>query len=98
MDGTAISQGSAVGIVIASPQGEDMEFTIRFNFKASNNETEYEALAMSMRIVHEVGANHLIAYSDSKLIVKQLEGVYEATEDSMVQYLQQVPEPIIYLN
>ncbi|KAL0345838.1 UNVERIFIED_CONTAM: hypothetical protein Sradi_4415100 [Sesamum radiatum] len=30
--------------------------------------------------------------SDSQLVVKQIEGVYEAKEKSMVQYLQQIAE------
>ncbi|KAL0412300.1 UNVERIFIED_CONTAM: hypothetical protein Slati_3819700 [Sesamum latifolium] len=40
MDGSATTQGSNVGIVITSPQGEYMEFAIRFEFKAFNNVAE----------------------------------------------------------
>ncbi|KAL0323470.1 UNVERIFIED_CONTAM: hypothetical protein Sangu_1966300 [Sesamum angustifolium] len=40
---SSTAQGSRAGIVITSPQGEDMEFAIKFDFKASNNEAEYEA-------------------------------------------------------
>ncbi|KAL0439943.1 UNVERIFIED_CONTAM: Pro-Pol polyprotein [Sesamum latifolium] len=61
---------SGAGIVITSPQGEDLEFAIKFGFKASNNEAEYEALVIGMRMAHEAGARHLLAYSDSQLIVK----------------------------
>ncbi|KAL0458513.1 UNVERIFIED_CONTAM: hypothetical protein Slati_0478500 [Sesamum latifolium] len=45
-----------------------------------------------MRMAHETGARHLLAYSDSQLIVKQVEGTYEANEESMIQYLQQIKE------
>ncbi|KAL0454672.1 UNVERIFIED_CONTAM: hypothetical protein Slati_0806400 [Sesamum latifolium] len=45
-----------------------------------------------MKMAHEVGARHLLAYLDSQLVVKQIEGVYEAKEKSMVQYLQQIAE------
>ncbi|KAL0405543.1 UNVERIFIED_CONTAM: Ribonuclease HI [Sesamum latifolium] len=85
-------QGSGAGIVITSPQGEDLEFAIKFGFKASNNEAEYEALVAGMKMTHEAGARHLLAYSDSQLVVKQVEGIYEATNKSMVQYLQQIAE------
>ncbi|KAL0445663.1 UNVERIFIED_CONTAM: hypothetical protein Slati_1694200 [Sesamum latifolium] len=44
-------------------------------------------------MVHEAGARHLIAYSGSQLIVKQVEGTYEAKEKNMIQYLQQIAEP-----
>ncbi|KAL0434319.1 UNVERIFIED_CONTAM: Ribonuclease HI [Sesamum latifolium] len=91
-DGSSMTQGSGAGIVVTPPQGEDLEFTIKFDFKASNNEAEYEALVISMRIAHEAGARHLLAYSDSQLIVKQVEGAYEAKEESMIYYLQQIKE------
>ncbi|KAL0402712.1 UNVERIFIED_CONTAM: hypothetical protein Slati_4301100 [Sesamum latifolium] len=92
VDGSSTTQGSGAGIVITSPQGGDLEFAIKFDFKASNNETEYEALVICMRMAHEAGARHLLAYSDSQLIVKQVEGTYEAKEESMIQYLQQIKE------
>ncbi|KAL0311666.1 UNVERIFIED_CONTAM: hypothetical protein Scaly_2919600 [Sesamum calycinum] len=65
VDRYSIAPGSGAGVVITSPQGEDMEFGIQLDFKASNNETEYEAL---------------------------VSWEYEAKEDSMVQYLQQIEE------
>ncbi|KAL0416680.1 UNVERIFIED_CONTAM: hypothetical protein Slati_3499900 [Sesamum latifolium] len=92
VDGSSTTQGSGAGIVITTPQGEDLKFAIKFNFKASNNEAEYEALVIGMRMAHEAGARHLLAYLDSQLIVKQVEGTYEAKEESMIQYLQQITD------
>ncbi|KAL0456609.1 UNVERIFIED_CONTAM: Retrovirus-related Pol polyprotein from transposon [Sesamum latifolium] len=87
VDESSTTQGSGAGIVITSPQGEDLEFAIKFGFKASNNEAEYDALVIGMRMTHEAGARHLLAYSDSQLIVKQIESTYEVKEESMIQYL-----------
>ncbi|KAL0446048.1 UNVERIFIED_CONTAM: hypothetical protein Slati_1732700 [Sesamum latifolium] len=84
------AQGSGAGIVLTTPQGDDMEFAVKFKFKASNNEAEYEDLVLGMRTTQDVGVPHLIVYSDSQLIVKQVNGEYEAKEESMVQYLQQI--------
>ncbi|KAL0448801.1 UNVERIFIED_CONTAM: hypothetical protein Slati_1436500 [Sesamum latifolium] len=92
VDGSSTMQGSGAGIVITSPQGEDLEFAIKFGFKASNNEAEYEALVIGMRMAHEAEARHLLAYSDSQLIVKQVEASYEAKEEIRIQYLQQIME------
>ncbi|KAL0452984.1 UNVERIFIED_CONTAM: hypothetical protein Slati_1276500 [Sesamum latifolium] len=92
VDGSSTTQGSGAGVVITSPQGEDLEFTVKFGFKASNNEAEYEALVIGMRMTHEADARHLLAYSDSQLIVNQIEGTFEAKEESMIQYLQQIIE------
>ncbi|KAL2228426.1 UNVERIFIED_CONTAM: hypothetical protein Sindi_1822300 [Sesamum indicum] len=92
VDGSSTIQGSGAGIVITSPQGEDLEFTVKFGFRASNNEAEYEALITGLKMAHEVGGRHLIAYSDSQLIIKQVEGLYEAKEENMIQYQQQIVE------
>ncbi|KAL0458431.1 UNVERIFIED_CONTAM: hypothetical protein Slati_0470300 [Sesamum latifolium] len=43
-------------------------------------------------MAQDAGASHLLAYSDSQLIVKQVNGEYEAKEESMMQYLQQIEE------
>ncbi|KAL0416464.1 UNVERIFIED_CONTAM: hypothetical protein Slati_3478300 [Sesamum latifolium] len=69
-----------------------MEFAIKFDFNASNNEAAYKALVLGMRMTQDAIALHLLAYSDSQLIVKQVCGEYEAKEESMVQYLQQIEE------
>ncbi|KAL0409949.1 UNVERIFIED_CONTAM: Retrovirus-related Pol polyprotein from transposon opus [Sesamum latifolium] len=90
VDGSSTAQGSGAGIVITTPQGEDLEFAIKFGFKASNNEAEYEALVIGLRMAHETGAKHLLAYSDTQLVVKQVEDTYEAKEENMIQYLQQI--------
>ncbi|KAL0431405.1 UNVERIFIED_CONTAM: hypothetical protein Sradi_0766500 [Sesamum radiatum] len=92
IDGSSTTQGSGVDIVITTPQGEDLEFTIKFDFEASNNEAEYEPLVIGMRMAHKTGARHLLAYSDSQLVVKQVEGTYEAKEESTIQYLQQIAD------
>ncbi|KAL0404040.1 UNVERIFIED_CONTAM: hypothetical protein Sradi_2044800 [Sesamum radiatum] len=49
-----------------------MEFAVKFEFKASNSETEYKALVLGMRMAQNAGVSHLLAYSDSLLIVKYL--------------------------
>ncbi|KAL0315021.1 UNVERIFIED_CONTAM: hypothetical protein Scaly_2897800 [Sesamum calycinum] len=92
MYGSSTIQGNGAGIVVTSPHGEDLEFAVKFGFKASNNEPEYEALLMGMKMANEAGARHLVAYSDSQLVIKQVEGTYEGKEESMIQYLQQIVE------
>ncbi|KAL0427224.1 UNVERIFIED_CONTAM: Ribonuclease HI [Sesamum latifolium] len=92
VDSSSTTQGSEAGIVLTTPQGDDMEFAVKIEFKTSKNEAEYEALVLGMRMAQDAGASHLLAYSDSQLIVKQVNGEYEVKEESMVQYLQQIEE------
>ncbi|KAK4388312.1 hypothetical protein Sango_2437800 [Sesamum angolense] len=81
---------SGAGVVVTSPHGEDLEFAVKFDFKASTNEAEYKTLLIGMKMAHGAGAKYLVAYSDSQLVVKQVEGIYEAKEKTMIQYLQQI--------
>ncbi|KAL0387711.1 UNVERIFIED_CONTAM: hypothetical protein Sradi_2652900 [Sesamum radiatum] len=86
VDGSSTIQGSVAGIVITSTQGEDLEFAIKFGFKASNNEAKYKALVIGMKMAHKVGARYLVVYSDSQLIVK--EGFSDSPSDILNRRLE----------
>ncbi|KAL0413738.1 UNVERIFIED_CONTAM: hypothetical protein Sradi_1575500 [Sesamum radiatum] len=77
VDTSATSQGSGAGTAITYPQSEGMEFVVRFDVKTSNNEVEYEALAIGMKMTHEAEAKHLTAYLDSQLVIKYMDKTYK---------------------
>ncbi|KAL0411429.1 UNVERIFIED_CONTAM: hypothetical protein Slati_3732600 [Sesamum latifolium] len=56
VDGSSTAQGSGAGIVLTTPLGDDMKFAVKFEFKASNNKTKYEALVLGMRMAQDAGA------------------------------------------
>ena len=70
VDGASSSQGSGVGIVLIPPNGEALEYSMRFAFPSTNNVAEYEALIAGMKLVQELEVTQLIAHSDSQLIVQ----------------------------
>nr|GEX75110.1 reverse transcriptase domain-containing protein [Tanacetum cinerariifolium] len=59
-------------------------------FAASNNEVEYEALIVGLRIAAHVGVKNVHVSVDSKLVANQVLGTYVAKEDNMVKYLDKV--------
>ena len=61
-------------------------------FKASNNEAEYEALIAGIELCHTAGADHVQVFSDSQLVVSQLNGDYEAKDEVMAAYVRRVRE------
>ena len=63
---------------------------LRFGFKASNNEAEYEALLAGLMLAKEVGAEKLESFSESQLIVNQVISKYHAKESRMLANLQKV--------
>lgn len=47
-----------------------IEQSLRFGFKASNNQAEYEALVAGMRLAKEMGVKELKIKSDSQLVTR----------------------------
>ncbi|CAL9006368.1 unnamed protein product [Prunus brigantina] len=69
VDGASNRHGGEAGIVLSAPDGTEVEYALRFQFKTTNNEAEYEALLAGLRLAHDLGAQGLRAHSDSLLIV-----------------------------
>ncbi|XP_071699307.1 uncharacterized protein [Rutidosis leptorrhynchoides] len=86
-DGTASSEGARAGLILTSPHYEEHTYVLRFNFKVTNNEAEYEALLAGMRIDQELGVKKLQAYVDSQLVANQINGTFDANDKSMQSYL-----------
>ena len=89
-DGASSADGSGAGIILPSPLGDKSTYALRFDFKCSNNEAEYEALLAGMRLAHSMGVNKLEAKGDSLLVANQFNGLYEAKEVHIKKYLDKV--------
>ncbi|KAL0409659.1 UNVERIFIED_CONTAM: hypothetical protein Sradi_1900300 [Sesamum radiatum] len=60
--------GSGAEEVLTSLDEDKLEYALRLDLKALNNEAEYGALVVGIRMALDAGARNLIAYSDSQLI------------------------------
>ncbi|XP_021832749.1 uncharacterized protein LOC110772600 [Prunus avium] len=87
VDGSANQQGCGAGLVLTAPDGAKIEYAIRFGFRTSNNEAEYEALLAGLRLARSMGAIQISIYSDSQLIVNQVTANFAAKDASMTAYL-----------
>ena len=92
MDGATNAQGSGAGLILTSPDGIDVEYSLIFSFQASNNEAEYEAVIVGLNLAHSMEADQLEVSSDSQLVLKQIEDSYEARGEKMILYLKKVRE------
>ena len=70
------AKGSGTGVVIIMPDETVIEQSIRLDFKASNNEVEYEAVLADLNSAKTLGAKNLIVHCDSLLIASQINGEY----------------------
>ncbi|KAL0324914.1 UNVERIFIED_CONTAM: hypothetical protein Sradi_5060700 [Sesamum radiatum] len=86
VDGPSTSTGSGAGVALESPQRDKFEYAIKLEFPSSNNEAEYEAFLAGGKLVLTAGAKRIVIYSDSQLVVNQVQGSYETRDEKMAKY------------
>lgn len=78
MDGSSNDNICKVGLILSSPKPKCLriEYVLLLEFKASNNEAEYETLLAGLRLTQVVRVDHIYIFSDSQLVVKQVNQEY----------------------
>ena len=61
--------------------------TIRFKFKASNNEAKYETLLAGLRLAHFMKVDRIIIFGDSQQVVNRTTEEYLVRGEKMSAYL-----------
>ncbi|RDX93904.1 Gypsy retrotransposon integrase-like protein 1, partial [Mucuna pruriens] len=87
VDRASNQEGSDAGIILEGLNGVLIEQSLHFEFKNNNNQAEYEALLVEMRLAKELEAKVLTTKSDSKLMNGQVNGEYQAKDPQLVKYL-----------
>ena len=90
VDGASNQKGAGVGLVLMSSEMVIVKKSLRLDFPATNNEAEYEALLEGMAMVRRMGGKSIKLFSDSRLVVGQVKGEFEAKDERMRGYLSQV--------
>ncbi|KAK0604330.1 hypothetical protein LWI29_014567 [Acer saccharum] len=92
VDGSSSIKGSGLGLVLESPQGDILEQSVHCGFHATNNEAEYEALIAGLDLAKSLHVKIIKVRSDSQLVVRQVNGTYEARDQRMSAYLNKVKQ------
>ena len=90
VDGALNQKGSGIGLVLISPEKVIVEKSLRLDFSATNNEAEYEPVMIGIAMVQRMGGKSVKVFSDSRLVVGQVKGEFEAKDERMKGYLSQV--------
>ncbi|KAK2425775.1 hypothetical protein QL285_024519 [Trifolium repens] len=90
VDGASNIKGNGAGVILEGPDGVLIEQSLRFAFKASNNQAEYEALIAGMKLAREMEVTDLRAKSDSQLVTNQVSGEYQTKDPQLIRYLEKV--------
>jgi len=65
-----------------------LKYGVQLKFPATKNEAEYKGILTGLRLEKALGAKNLLVQSDSKLVIEQIKGKYEAKEERMQTYLR----------
>jgi ribonuclease HI len=89
-DGTLNIDGAGAGVLLISPQGEQLKYDLKIHYKASNNDAEYEALIHGLRIAVSLGIKRLLAFGDSKVVIEQVNKEWDCVKDTMDAYCAEI--------
>ncbi|GKV46622.1 hypothetical protein SLEP1_g53596 [Rubroshorea leprosula] len=92
VDGASSSKGSGPGALLIGPNGYRSEHALKVNFDATNNMAEYEALLLGFQLALELKVMAIRVYSDSQLVVNQVNLICEVVDPVMMKYVALVAE------
>ena len=69
VDGSSNDQGSGAGLVLSNSEGIKARCALRFAFKSTNNEAEYEALIAGLRLAIKMKVQFLKVFKVFKYFI-----------------------------
>ena len=81
---------AAIGAIIKDEQGRLIARISRRIGTTTNNQAEYRAIIAALEKAIELGARHADIYSDSELVVKQINGKYRVKKPTLKPLHQKV--------
>jgi ribonuclease HI len=75
---------AAFGVFVASADGTPVAELYGYLGRATNNVAEYQALLHALRYALAKGVKRLRVFSDSELVVKQIDGRYKVKHPDMI--------------
>jgi ribonuclease HI len=89
-DGALYLEGAGAGVLLISPQGEQLKYVLQIHYKDSNNGVEYEALIHGLRIAVSIGIKRLLAFGDSKVVIEQVNKEWDCVKDTIDAYYAEI--------
>ncbi|XP_043693059.1 uncharacterized protein LOC122643509 [Telopea speciosissima] len=94
-DRSKTSHLAGVGIANRSLQGVETQLLVHLGFACSNNQAEYEALIIGMKILLNMGTRTVEVSGNSQLVIKQVIGEYRCESEHLVRHHMMVSGLVI---
>ncbi len=77
---------AAIGVCITTPEGQTVEEIAETVGITTNNVAEYMALVRGLEAARSLGASEVQVFSDSELMVRQMNGVYRVKNEGLMPF------------
>jgi formyltetrahydrofolate-dependent phosphoribosylglycinamide formyltransferase len=74
---------AAAGFILADPAGAQLQAKAFFLGRTTNNVAEYTAIVRALEAAKQTGAKQLTVFSDSELLVRQINGQYKVKSEQI---------------
>ena len=86
-DGAVNNRGTGLEVILVMPEGETIPMAKKLDFKVTNNMAEYEACIYGVEAALAIGANDMLVYGDSLLVISQANEEWEVKEEKLKPYI-----------
>ena len=83
---------ASIGVIIKNEQGKPIVSVSQCIGATTNNQAEYKAIIAALEKAISLGARQADLYSDSELVVRQINGRYRVKKDTLKPLYQQVKQ------
>jgi phosphoribosylglycinamide formyltransferase-1 len=80
---------AAAGFILTDPQGTQLQAKASFLGRTTNNIAEYTAVVKALEAARHIGAKQVRLFSDSELLVKQINGQYKVKSEQIKPLFRQ---------
>jgi ribonuclease HI len=80
---------AGAGVVLVDPHGEVATRNLEYLGQSTNNVAEYRGLLLGLKMAQNLGIKKIRVYSDSELIVRQINGSYRVKKPHLLALWQE---------
>ena len=83
---------AAAGFTLADSSGTQLQAKAFYLGQATNNVAEYTGIIKALNAAKQIGAKSLMVFSDSELLVKQINGQYKVKSENIRPLFRQTTD------
>ena len=72
--GAACREGEGARVWVSPPGGRTLNYSYKLAFDCTNNEVDYEAMVLAIRILKDFQVRRVMIHGDSDLVIKKMTG------------------------